>query len=243
MAWRFNGTTSQWLSLGSDAATRPAATNFCAMFMVRIEAIELVPQAFFAGEQNSPFEYVDISLSPNTLQPRVWAGPTYQNLGSLLVLGDWYFFAFRQNGSGANTVKAFRIDPDGTLTTQDRTGIALTGFSTSFRIGNNEWNEPVNGDMACFKLTTGAITDAEIINESRSMRLQATDKRFAFFPAYDSAAAASYVDMSGNGNGLTAVGGDVTMVGGPPISWGASPIIYPRMAAPRRRRMLMMGVG
>jgi len=145
-------------------------------------------------------------------------GPITQNV--------WYFCGLSQ-GTG-NLTGFFAPLGATTLTTQLVTGSgSYTAGEISF--GTNViWTEWCNGRWANLMVWQTELTNAELLQQMQSsVPIVGLSNLWAWYPLWEP----NYlIDLSGNGRGLSSVGGTPLTEDHPPISWGAPMYTLPAAA-------------
>jgi Concanavalin A-like lectin/glucanases superfamily len=144
----------------------------------------------------------------------------------------WYFVAMTCAGTGANAQKGYVAAATETaLTTASQTGEAAHTPSGLYfgrhSLDSGEW---LDGRIAAIKVWDAVLTQAELEQERWCYRPARTANLNLWAPMINPVVADNVTDFSGNGRNLT-----FTNIGavedGPPIGWGASPIIFPIVSA------------
>lgn len=150
------------------------------------------------------------------------SGTTYLNLGdvgtdfngSALTINSWYHVAWIRNGS-SHTVYLNGVS-DITATSSYSASRWLLGEYDAGGSG------PFSGRLAHLKVWDGIfLTQQEVQQEMRKARPSRFADLFLWSPFIASTAGE---DLSGNGRTWT-VSGSPTLQDGPPVGWGAAPII------------------
>lgn len=147
----------------------------------------------------------------------------------------WFFCGLRRTDDGTGA-EAFVYDPvSDTWETVSEASHYYTGSATYVTVGNWQYggSDGVDADFAGIKHWSAYLTDDELKREARTLRPQRTANLLRWSPALDVTVANAYKDWSGNGYDWSAYesGGSLSSVDGPPISYGAPPIIIPQYAA------------
>lgn len=121
---------------------------------------------------------------------------------------EWFFFCLvvDASASGAEMSGYCRAIGDTTLTSD--TGVARSSGANpnEFNIATSTFNEEVPGDLCYVKIWDAALTEDEILAESRFIRPIRLDNLWAFIPAWseidttDGTDTGDLRDHSGNGN-------------------------------------------
>jgi len=134
-----------------------------------------------------------------------------------LVASTWYCCAMRRNSATSLTMHLITVA--GVLTQESNiTDNVGTRSHTRGEFGS-AWstnNDPFDGRMTAFKAWSAALSNEELLSESRRYRPIRLDSLHMFTPLFG--AATDVVDLSGNARDWT-IGGTLTVEKGPPIPW------------------------
>ena len=115
----------------------------------------------------------------------------------------WFFWAIKQDGSGANTLTGYYREPgDASFTTAQQTGhsVTATGMDVGGDSGPNRWT---NCDISHVKVWGAVLTDNELLAEMWSREPVRWTNLHLYWPLEDGADA---TDFSGNGRDGTITG-------------------------------------
>ncbi|HEV2778820.1 MAG TPA: LamG domain-containing protein [Actinophytocola sp.] len=148
----------------------------------------------------------------------------FNGLGPLSAsAGVWYRVALVVNGANATFYRAAAGDVLGSASAANFTTPATP---TSFHLGDDPYDEYWDGRLAAVKMWQAALTPAEVEVELG----QYTPRRTADLLRWHPFITAEATDYSGNGHTLSG-GTGTTTEDGPPIPWGAAPIVLGKPAA------------
>jgi len=149
----------------------------------------------------------------------------------------WYFIAWAQ--PAASNGQVWIWDTSGTMGTASDGAVRPLADNTILELGISFSTGGLIGRAAGVKLWNAVLTEAEFVNEMRSLRPRRTSNLYLWSPFLNGA---DTVDHSGNGRSWTAAGSP-TSGDGPPVGWGAAPYIIgnPAAAGPGGRNPVSMG--
>lgn len=128
--------------------------------------------------------------------------------GSALPVGQWFHLTFRNQGAGATDMEAFLDGISDIVTTS-----SAAPTSSLWEIGQDPFDEPLNGNCADVKIWDDALSDAEILAEVNSWTPVRWDSLVGFYPLFTPS---DVFELSGDGNNLTA-NGTLTQADNPPL--------------------------
>ncbi len=135
--------------------------------------------------------------------------------GTDLTVGAWNHIGYTRSGATHKLYVNGLLD----ITRTDSVSI-VPGFIVA---GSNSISN-VDGRLAGLKMWTGELSAEEMANESRTITPRRSANLYGFWPMF-SGATERLRDYGGRGRNWVA-GGTLTDEDGPPVSWGASPIIF-----------------
>lgn len=145
-----------------------------------------------------------------------------------LVANRWFWWGITRNGTA---VRVLYIPQPGAAVQTFTATYANTGTPTSMTALNDHGLASfVNGDGMAYKLWDAVLTDAELIQEAYTIRVQRTANLNLWTPMVASTVANAALDLSGNGRNWTVVS-TPSIDDNAPISWGGRSIVYPITAA------------
>jgi hypothetical protein len=161
---------------------------------------------------------------------------TVDRPGSTTVLNKWYFFCLTGNGTGANEFKFYLGDLSTPASLDIQGTINLSGLVPDrFVFGNTPpLIEHTSGRFAAIKCWSSALSLSQIQAEQYTYLPQNFSNLISWHPCFVGGATERDLDYSGNGRNL-AESGVLTDEDGPPISWGASPVLLPYTPPPPPR--------
>ncbi len=135
-----------------------------------------------------------------------------------ITVGTPFFCGFTKNGA---TVRAFFRNLDTVAMTIANSASASTGMVESFMFvgASPNFGEPFNGRLSGVKVWDAVLTDAEMANESCSLRPARTANLHLWTPMVHAAEADCRIDFSGNARSWTATN-TPTQEQGAPAAWG-----------------------
>lgn len=136
-------------------------------------------------------------------------------------VGTWYFVAISKAGTGANQTTAYWAAANAaSLSTSSFTQTQSAGVFTE-QIGNDQFNEWINGRIAAFKRWDSvALSQAEIENERLQYLPHRTANLQVFYPFLEGGGTAGARQNFQGNNGLDLAGGTGSVTAdGPPIPW------------------------
>lgn len=147
-------------------ANLPAITAFTACGWARCRG-----NAGSAGAGQPLFQLIvggsesNLHFQPNTTTLRIGGDAINVVLKSSIVAEVWFFWAIKQDGSGASTITGYYREPaDASFTTAQQTGHNVTPTSMVWggTAGPNRWS---NTDISHAKVWDAVLTDNEILAE------------------------------------------------------------------------------
>lgn len=207
-----------YLARSSDMPTTDPMT-WCAWVYLTTDTNALATIFLVVNATGTQYQTVRLSSADGTtLQV---ANQSTSASGTSLATGTWYHIAYTRNG--ATHIVYLNGAQDSTISSNN----ALT--PANILLLSNTAN-PLNGRVAAVKLWSGvALSAAEIANEMRTIRPQRLDSLHGWWPCFPGAGERAR-DYSGNGRNWTE-GGTLTDEDGPPLPWGAAPLLVPYVAA------------
>lgn len=214
MAFR-NTSTSDNLSLASAFDYNGDWTimwwHYVESFTEQNQALVVVDDG--TGDNQDRF---GVSSNGQTVRLTVTAGAANTHTtGSSVDSATWNHFTMRRESTTLLRV----LKNGGSVVTNTRD---VTSRSASNRVrlllGGSVWR------IAGFKAWNAELTDAEIAQEMQTLRPVRTANLWAWLPLHALDVAGGAVDFSGNGRTFT-VNGAPDLVAGPPLSWGAAPLV------------------
>lgn len=206
------------MAVRTDASTErsnwttslPAWNAFTVMVWVYITTNRGIANQQFIQIDNgggTGFYYFHSDLTPNLSVNGT------STTGAAFSTGTWIHVAL--TGDGSN-VRAYK---DGVqLLSHGSTSITPVVMAIG---GSSEW---MDGRTAYAKVWDAALGVDEIAKEMWTARPQRFANLWGFFPMFDTVVTK---DWSGNGHTIT-YNGTMTTVDGPPVGWGAAPLIVGR---------------
>lgn len=155
-----------------------------------------------------------IGTSSDGLTLEIYTGASSSN-GSVLSHSTWYHIALTGTWNAISALIGY-LNGVSNISTS---GNFLGGTPAKLWIGNNDFDEFLNGRWAAVKIYDAILTAQEILRESYYYTPQRYTNLNSWFPGLD--LNSDNVDFSGNGRNLT-VGGSPTVEDGPPILWAPS---------------------
>ena len=161
------------------------------------------------------YDYAGFSTTSSMLY-HITTGP--ETAGPTLTIGQWYYIALVWNAATGTDDQVWYA----AAASSSMTGMTLTdspdtlGTGWTFRIGNNAFNDSLNGRVANVRVYSAALTQAELEAEKPAAEPVRTADLYAWYPLDGTG---DITDHSGNGRDLTATG-TLTTESGPPVSAG-----------------------
>jgi len=145
-----------------------------------------------------------------------------------LTVGTWYYIALVRSST---SVAGYIITEAGGVTTASATLATGGNAVANNRIGQwSDASELFNGRVAQLKAWTAALTQAELLNEMRTVRPQRLANLRAYWPCLPVVTEALR-DYSGNGHPWTAAG-TISYEDDPPVPWGVALFLVGQATAP-----------
>lgn len=215
MAVQFNASGEGYSRTGNLLGT--GASTVC--FWVRLDVDRNTSSSMFTVDDGgSNYWYLGTASTDGTTLVIDVGGVGAINSGVSLTVGTWYFVAITYDGTSSGVLYNAAATATSIASTSGTIGDPVTA-SASTHIGNDGFDEWLQGTMTGVKVWAAQLTAAEIEAERWSILPRRTVGLTAFYPLTDP----STVDYSGNGNTLTS-GGTPTHTDGPPVGWGAPSI-------------------
>lgn len=181
---------------------------------------------FYSTTPGSQYWVIETTGDGVTLQ---FYSQTDRSLGVAATIDEWLFLAIRRNGSlggEAVVIKAGTMYKNEDDTSNYSTQMAQLTFGNYY----DDAGAGSDSDFAGIKFWDAYLTDAELWAESAAI----IPKRWAnlnrWTPALSGTIADAVKDFSGNARDFS-YSGAPTVVDGPPVSYGASPIIVPQFSS------------
>ena len=148
-----------------------------------------------------------------------------ERTGTNLTAATWYHLAYSSQGDTINDDWAVYLNG---ATDISHTGRSLASAGTNMYLGNDEFDEWLNGRLAHVKIWNAQLTQAEIQQEMYTIRPQRYANLWCWMPMIETASSRDN-EWSGSGNTWTE-NGTLSDEDGPPISWGVAPWVVPFVA-------------
>lgn len=155
-----------------------------------------------------------------TWRPSIWisTGTTYPSGSLSLAANEWHHFALVCRSGSSNNIDGYF---DGTLFSTASEAVSLTG---GVRAGTSYHSS--GSRITCYKLWTAELSADEIRAEMRSIRPVRLTNLQMFNPMLARSGGPPFRDLSGNGRSLSDPNTVTWSEGdGPPVWWGAAPLI------------------
>ena len=131
--------------------------------------------------------------------------------------GVWMFWALRRGGGGTLYARAFRLGTDSVFATAS---VAESSFTpTAMYVGTDSLNNWSDSKHAAVKVWDAELTDDELYLEMWSYRPRRWASLHLWTPLFG-----ALTDYSGAGKAWTSMG-TASYDDGPPIGWGAAPML------------------
>ena len=186
--------------------------------------------------------------SSNLLAALLNVGPTAYNLigysGSNIVIttaagsttvatapasGTPFFWALTCSGTGAGSLIGYYALRNAlSLTSASRAGTTFTPSEMDF--SNTVFGYYLNGDIGPIYCYDAVLTADQLLAQSKIIRPLFSSNLNSWFPMMRLSLADNVLDYSGNGRSLSS-SGSPSVADNPPISWGASAMLYPFASA------------
>ncbi len=186
--------------------------------------------------------------SSNLLAALLNVGPTAYNLigysGSNIVIttaagsttvaaapasGTPFFWALTCSGTGAGSLIGYYALRDAlSLTSASQAGTTFTPSEMDF--SNTVFGYYLNGDIGPIYCYDAVLTADQLLAQSKIIRPLFSSNLNSWFPMMRLSLADNVLDYSGNGRSLSS-SGSPSVADNPPISWGASAMLYPFASA------------
>ncbi len=133
--------------------------------------------------------------------------------GSAWETDVWHHLTMVRKGNGTGDILFYL---DGVLDITHTTGVLSTG---ALEIGDDNFTEQIDADVAAIKVWNAVLTADEILNEMQTFLPKRWTNLNCWTPGVRDTV--DFLDYSGAGNDWTE-NGTIAIGGGPPISWGAA---------------------
>lgn len=138
------------------------------------------------------------------------------DLGIVLSLDTWYYFAIGCNGTGAGTLTGWIITTSGTVYTASIPGSSFTPVEM-FLLNNTVWGEWMNGLIADPMVWTTKLTTAEL--QAQRVASDPVSQTGAIYNWAHLKVHTDLSDYSGNSRPWTSMGGTLSTEDDPPGLW------------------------
>jgi hypothetical protein len=209
---------------GSRTASLPSTSAFTACGWVKTTERASQNQFIFAIEDASSWMSLGYGNSASTvLQIDSDAGTPDIGGGGYNGHGAWMFWALKRGVSGTLYAYAYRPGTDSVFATAS---IAESSWTpTAMYLGTDSLNNWSNSVHAGVRVWDAELTEAELYQEMWSLRPRRWSGLHLWSPLFT-----ALTDISGAGRTWTSLGTATYSSDGPPVGWGAAPLVVSESA-------------
>lgn len=211
MAVGFSGASGDTLTRTTNLF---ATANFSACIFARVgdTGSYITPLGMWGSSE--------ILLQFGSASPEIYNGGVVCNSANSYSLNDWVFLGMVANGtdnSGDEWALYDGLANAASALTKTNGSRASSFTPTTFRVGESNYGEYMDGALVALKVWTASLTDAEMELERRQLAPVRTANLWGFFPLLNTAD--KLKDFGGNGYDLTNGTGPWTEEANPPVRW------------------------